>query len=60
MAADMQAILIPELVSFATVDGSPAAMCVALPDLNEMIRGLNGRLCRDVRFITPANESSDE
>ncbi|MEQ9447592.1 MAG: dATP pyrophosphohydrolase, partial [Rhodospirillaceae bacterium] len=27
-----------------TVDSIPAAMCVALPDLNEMIRGLNGRL----------------
>ena len=44
MAAEMKLILIPELVSFATVDGEPKAMCVALPDLNEMIRGLNGKL----------------
>lgn len=44
MAADMKLILIPELVSFATLDGEPKAMCVALPDLNEMIRGLDGRL----------------
>jgi hypothetical protein len=44
MAADMKLILIPELVSFATVDGEPKAMCVALPDFNEMIRGLDGKL----------------
>ncbi len=44
MAAEMKLILIPELVSFATVGGEPKAMCVALPDLNEMIRGLDGRL----------------
>ncbi len=44
MAAEMKLILIPELVSFATIDGEPQAMCVALPDLNEMIRGLDGKL----------------
>ena len=44
MASEMKVILIPELVTFATVDGEPAAMCVALPDLNEIIRGLDGRL----------------
>ncbi len=44
MAREMKLILIPELVSFATVNGEPAAMCVALPDVNEIIRGLDGRL----------------
>jgi GNAT superfamily N-acetyltransferase len=44
MAADIKHILIPELVSFATIDGDPVAMCVALPDWNEMIRGLDGKL----------------
>ncbi len=44
MAAEMKLMLIPELVSFATIDGEPKAMCVALPDLNEMIRDLNGKL----------------
>ena len=44
MAAEMKLILIPELVSFATIDGEPKAMCVALPDLNEMIHDLEGRL----------------
>ena len=43
-ASELKLIIIPELVTFATVDGDPVAMCVALPDLNEMIRGLNGRL----------------
>lgn len=44
MAAEMKLILVPELVSFATVDGEPAAMCVAIPDANEIYRGLDGKL----------------
>ncbi len=44
MASDMKMILIPELVTFATVNGEPAAMCVALPDFNELLRGLDGRM----------------
>lgn len=44
MAAEMKLILIPELVSFATIDGEPKAMCVALPDANELFRGLDGKL----------------
>ena len=44
LASELKMILIPELVSFGTIDGEVVAMCVALPDLNQMIRGLNGRL----------------
>lgn len=44
MAKDMKLLLVPELVAFATVDGEPKAMCVALPDLNELIGDLRGRL----------------
>lgn len=44
LASELKLILIPELVSFGTIDGKVAAMCVALPDLNQMIRGLNGRM----------------
>ena len=29
---------------FATIDDNPVAMCVALPDLNEIIRDLKGKL----------------
>ncbi len=44
LAKETKLILIPELVSIATVDGKPAAMCMALPDFNEMIRDLKGKL----------------
>lgn len=44
MANEFKLILIPELVWFAFYEGKPAAMAVALPDLNEMIRDLGGKL----------------
>lgn len=44
MADEMRMVLVPELVSIATIDGNPVAMCVALPDFNEIIRDLKGRL----------------
>ena len=44
MADEFKLILIPELVWFAFYENEPAAMAVALPDLNEMIRDLDGRL----------------
>ncbi len=44
MAKELKPILIPELVWFAFYENEPAAMAVALPDLNEMIADLDGRL----------------
>jgi len=44
MAREMKLIIVPELVSIATLDGVPVAMCLALPDLNEMIGDLKGKL----------------
>jgi hypothetical protein len=44
LAAETKLIIVPELVSIATIDGVPAAFCLALPDFNEMIRDLNGKL----------------
>lgn len=44
LASELKMILVPELVSFGTIDGEVVAMCVALPDLNQMIRDLDGRL----------------
>jgi hypothetical protein len=44
LAKETKPLIIPELVSIATVDGKPAAMCLALPDFNEMIRDLKGKL----------------
>ena len=43
MAKEFKLILIPELVWFAFYEDEPAAMAVALPDLNEMIADLGGR-----------------
>ncbi len=43
MAKELKPILIPELVWFAFYENEPAAMAVALPDLNEMIADLGGR-----------------
>lgn len=44
MANELKLLLVPELVWFAEVSGVPAAMCVALPDLNEIIKDMNGSL----------------
>ena len=44
LAEEIKLLVIPELISIATVDGKPAAMCVALPDFNEIIRDLKGKL----------------
>jgi len=44
LADELEMILIPELVSIATIDGKPVAFCLALPDFNEMIRDFKGKL----------------
>lgn len=44
MADSMRPLLDPRLTAFAELDGEPAAMLIALPDLNEALRGLRGRL----------------
>lgn len=43
-AKDFKMILEPKLALIAEVDGKPAAISLALPNLNEGIRDLNGRL----------------
>ena len=44
MARAMRPLLHERLVWFAEVDGEPAAFGLCLPNLNEAIRGLSGRL----------------
>ncbi len=44
MAADLQRILDKELSFFAEIDGKPVAICVCLPNLNEVIRDFGGKL----------------
>ncbi|MGB5698098.1 MAG: hypothetical protein WBM46_20780 [Polyangiales bacterium] len=44
MAADLQLILDKELSFFAEIDGQPVAICVCLPNLNEVIFDFHGKL----------------
>lgn len=44
MARELKPILDPDLVKIAEIDGSPAAFIVMLPNINEAIAGLGGRL----------------
>jgi GNAT superfamily N-acetyltransferase len=44
MAADLQLILDKELSFFAEIDGQPVAICVCLPNLNEVIFDFKGKL----------------
>jgi hypothetical protein len=43
-ANNMKPLINPDLVHIAEIDGHAAAMIVALPDLNEALNGLGGRL----------------
>ncbi len=40
----LKLIIEKELAIFAEIDGRPAAMCIALPNLNEAIADLNGKI----------------
>lgn len=44
MAVDLKRMAIPELVQLAEVDGQPVGLSIILPNLNEAIQPLNGRL----------------
>ncbi len=44
MGKDLKMLAHEELVKIAEVDGEPAAFMVTLPNINEVIRDLNGRL----------------
>jgi hypothetical protein len=44
MASDFQLILVPELTKIVSIDGSPAAVALAVPNINEAITDLGGKL----------------
>jgi hypothetical protein len=44
MASDMKMFLVPEITRLVLVDGEPAAVAIALPNVNELIRDLRGKL----------------
>jgi hypothetical protein len=44
MAQDFKLILIPEITRITYIDGEAAAVAVAIPNLNELVRDLDGKL----------------
>jgi len=44
LANDLKLIFVPELSRMVFINGEPAAVALALPNMNEMIRDLNGKL----------------
>lgn len=43
-AKDLKLFMDPEMAFLAEVNGNPAGICLAVPNLYELIRGLNGKL----------------
>lgn len=44
LAKDFRLLLRPELTQIAFINGTPAAVAIAAPNLNEALVGLNGKL----------------
>lgn len=44
MAADLKLFLMPEITRIVTIDGEPAAVALAMPNVNELIPDLHGKL----------------
>ncbi|MBZ0116864.1 MAG: hypothetical protein K8H88_07715 [Sandaracinaceae bacterium] len=44
MAEDMKLVLDPDIAFVAVIDGEPIAMCIMVPNLNEAIADLGGKL----------------
>jgi len=44
MADDLSLVIDPDIAFMAEIDGEPAGMCITVPNLNEVIADLDGRL----------------
>jgi len=44
MAADFKLLLMPEITCIVSIDGEPAAVALAIPNLNEMVSDFGGKL----------------
>lgn len=44
MASDLKMFLVPEITRLVLIDGEPAAVAIALPNVNELIGDLHGKL----------------
>jgi hypothetical protein len=47
VATEYKMFVDPEIALVAEVDGKPAAICFAIPDVNEMVRDFDGELMRN-------------
>jgi hypothetical protein len=43
-AADMKLIMMPEITKISFIDGEPAAVALGLPNINDLIKDLDGQL----------------
>ncbi|MBX3201583.1 MAG: hypothetical protein KF894_25830 [Labilithrix sp.] len=44
MVADMKLFLVPDVTALVLIDGEPAAVAIALPNVNELITDMRGKL----------------
>lgn len=44
LAKQLKPLLVPEIASFAEVDGKPVGFLISLPDYNQVLKKLNGRM----------------
>jgi len=44
MAADFKLLLMPEITCICSIDGEPAGVALAIPNLNELVRDFDGKL----------------
>jgi GNAT superfamily N-acetyltransferase len=44
LAKDLKAVVDPELLFIAEMDGKPVGFCLTLPDVNQALQKINGRL----------------
>ncbi|MBX3222151.1 MAG: hypothetical protein KF795_16660 [Labilithrix sp.] len=44
MVADLKLFLVPEVTTLVLIDGEPAAVAIALPNVNELITDMRGKL----------------
>ena len=44
MAADFRLLIMPEITCICSIDGEPAAVALAIPNLNELVRDFDGKL----------------
>jgi hypothetical protein len=44
MAADFKLLILPEITCIVSIDGEPAAVALAVPNLNELVRDFEGKL----------------